>query len=169
MVKIIVYSALVMLLFSCKKEPITPGNYTTTPAPIDTSHWQYQYSNGGTLPTWTTSTTANDLFGTNWIVTEVTTPWPIVTTNPMDTVHFIDNAHYKVGYNGVVNAYTFFTNTSGSTLTMNSFVTINSLNFTCNNVTYNSFTNVNVGGTVILKLKNVLIMTDIYTTVFKKI
>ena len=156
-----------MVFTSCKKSEITPGNYQTVqPTPSTPTN---TYVNGGTLPTNTTAATPNGLSGTNWVVTEVTTPWPIVTTYPKDTVRFIDNTHYKVGVNGVVNKYSFYTNNVGSTLTMNNFVTINSLNFTCNNVTYNSFSNVNVGGTVILKLKNVLVMSDIYTTIFKKI
>lgn len=166
----IIFGFLVASLFtSCKKEPITPGNYQTVAPTQDTSHWQNGYTNGGTLPTGTTSATPNNLSGTNWVVTVVTTSWPIVTTYPMDTVYFINNTTYKVGYNGVVNAYNFYSNTSGSTLTINSFVTINSLNFTCNNVTYNSFSNVSVGGSVILKLKNVLNTADIYTTILKKI
>jgi len=162
-------SLLVSFFVSCKKEPITPGNYQPNQKIVDTNNWVNQYGNGGTLPSWDTPTNRNSLYGTTWIVTEVTTPWPIVTTYPKDTVYFIDNTRYKVGVNGVVNNYTFYFNNVGATLTINNFVTINSINFTCNNVTYNTFSHVNVGGSVILKLKNVLIVSDIYTTIFKKL
>jgi hypothetical protein len=166
----IIFGFLFASLFtSCKKEPITPGNYQPNQTVVDTTNWQDQYGNGGTLPTWGTPNNNNDLFGTKWVVTTVITPHPVVTTYPNDTVYFIDNTHYKVGVNGFIKTYNFSTNNVGSTLTINNFVTIYSLFFTCNNVVYNSFSNVNINGTVILKLKNVNIISDIYTTTFKKI
>lgn len=102
MVKLIVYSLIPLLFFSCKKDAITPGNYTTTPAPQDTSHWQNQYSNGGTLPNWSNGNNNNELVGTTWVLTNLQTNFSTVL--PIDTVRFIDNTYYTIN-GGAVKTY----------------------------------------------------------------
>ena len=47
--KKILYSILVILMVSCNKE-IVPGNYSVSQSIPDTTKWESQYSNGGTLP-----------------------------------------------------------------------------------------------------------------------
>ena len=52
-----------VMLTSCSKDEITPGNYGPgTPPATDTTNWQDQYGNGGTLPNWGTTPTSNDEF-----------------------------------------------------------------------------------------------------------
>ena len=107
-----------MLLLSCKKDAITPGNYTTTPATPDTSHWQNQYTSGGTLPTWTTGITNNELVGTTWVLTNLQTSFSSVL--PIDTVRFIDNTYYTIN-SGAVKTYQLSSGVASNskTLTLN--------------------------------------------------
>ncbi len=118
MVKFIVYSALAILLFSCKKEPITPGNYTTTAPLPDTSHWQNQYGNGGTLPTWGNGNSNNELVGTKWVLTNLQTGFS--TMLPIDTIRFISNTYYTIN-SGAVKTYQFSSGVASNskTLTLN--------------------------------------------------
>lgn len=119
MVKYIVYLALIILLFACKKDAITPGNYTTTPAQQDTSHWQNQYGNGGTLPSWGSgNSTNNELVGTRWVLTNLQTSFSSVL--PIDTVRFIDNTYYTIN-SGAVKTYQFSSGVASNskTLTLN--------------------------------------------------
>ncbi len=84
------------LFTSCKKEPITPGNYTAGTLPQeDTTTWQWQYGNGGTLPTW--GSQVNELIGTKWVLTKVISGF--ATTYPNDTIRFISNTNYTCNNN----------------------------------------------------------------------
>ncbi len=109
----------IFLLASCKKDSITPGNYKTTPAPIDTNHWQNQYTNGGVLPTNTSNSGANEVVGTTWVLTYLqigfsTSPLPI------DTIRFITNNQYSIN-SGAVRPYNLSTSAgvSSKSLTLN--------------------------------------------------
>lgn len=104
MKKIALIFSIAVLVISCKKEPITPGNYTAgTPTPEDTSTWQWQYGNGGTLPNWGNgSNQTNELAGTKWLLTKVVTAF--ATSYPNDTIRFVDNTHYTLN-SGAVRPY----------------------------------------------------------------
>lgn len=85
------------LFASCKKEPITPGNYQAGKVPPeDTTTWQWQYGNGGTLPNWN-GNQLYDLVGTKWVLTKVVTGF--ATTYPNDTIKFINNNNYVLNSN----------------------------------------------------------------------
>lgn len=117
--KLIFLFGLIMLFASCKKDEITPGNYKTSPPPVDTSHWQNQYGNGGTLPTWTSGSDTNVAVGTTWVLTYLqvgfSTP-PL----PIDTIRFINNNSYTIN-GGSVRPYTLTAGvaTSSKSLTLN--------------------------------------------------
>lgn len=103
MKKIALIFSLVILITSCKKEAITPGNYTAgTPTPQDTSTWQWQYQNGGTLPNWGGGNQTNELVGTTWVLTKVVTAF--ATSYPNDTIRFITNTNYTLN-SGAVRPY----------------------------------------------------------------
>lgn len=107
------------LFTSCKKDNITPGNYKTVTPPIDTTHWQTQYSNGGTVPTWNAGGDTNVAVGTTWVLTYLqvgfSTP-PL----PIDTIRFISNTSYTIN-NGGAKPYTLTAGvaTSSKALTLN--------------------------------------------------
>jgi hypothetical protein len=104
MKKLLVIIGIVVLATSCKKEPITPGNYTAgTPTPEDTTTWQWQYENGGTLPNWGGSgSQTNELVNTVWVLTKVVSGF--ATTYPNDTIRFVSNTNYTLN-NGAVRPY----------------------------------------------------------------
>ena len=91
---------LILSLFaSCSKEPITPGSYKAgTVPPDDTTSWQWQFGNGGTLPNWS-GNQANDLVGTKWVLTKVMSGF--ATTYPNDTIVFVSNTNYTCNNNAV--------------------------------------------------------------------
>jgi hypothetical protein len=87
------------LFASCNKEPITPGNYKAGTLPVDdTTTWQWQYGNGGTLPNWG-GNQGNDLVGTKWVLTKVMSGF--ATTYPNDTIAFVSNTNYTCNNNAV--------------------------------------------------------------------
>jgi hypothetical protein len=92
-----------VMLTSCSKDEITPGNYGPgTPPATDTTNWQDQYGNGGTLPNWGTTPTSNELVGTTWVLTKVVTAFS--TSYPNDTIRFVSNNSYTLN-NGAVRPY----------------------------------------------------------------
>ncbi len=109
---------LLMALLSCKKDTIIPGNYTTTTPKQDTSHWQNQYGNGGTLPTWGNSGANNELVNTMWALIQLQTAFSNVL--PVDTVRFIDNTNYTIN-GGAVRTYQLSAGVASNskTLTLN--------------------------------------------------
>ena len=87
----------IFLLGSCKKDTITPGNYQAGTTPVkDTTTWQWQYSNGGTLPNWSNNQ-ANELAGTKWVLTKIVTGF--ATSFPNDTIEFINSNNYVMNGN----------------------------------------------------------------------
>lgn len=103
---------LAVLIVSCEKEPITPGNYSAgTPTPPDTTTWQWQYGNGGTLPNWGSGTQTNELVGTVWVLTKVVNGF--ATSYPNDTIKFVNNTNYTLN-NGAVRPYQL-SSSAGST------------------------------------------------------
>jgi hypothetical protein len=103
MKKILMIIGLAVLIVSCEKEPITPGNYGAgTPTPPDTTTWQWQYGNGGTLPNWGSGTQTNELVGTVWVLTKVVNGF--ATSYPNDTIKFVNNTNYTLN-NGAVRPY----------------------------------------------------------------
>jgi len=100
-----------LLLASCKKEPITPGNYNpNVDPPEDTTTWVWQYGNGGTLPNWSPNQN-NDLYGTTWVLTKVVTAF--ATSYPNDTIRFVGNTNYTLN-NGAIRPYQL-SSSAGST------------------------------------------------------
>jgi hypothetical protein len=119
MKKVLFLIVIAGLFISCKKEPITPGNYKLVEPTEDTTNWQNQYTNGGTVPTWGTSNDTNEVFGTTWVLTYLqigfSTP-PL----PSDTIRFVSNISYTIN-GGAVKPYTLTAGigTSSKSLTLN--------------------------------------------------
>lgn len=167
MKNLILILALTISLIACKKEPITPGNYTMTVPPQDTTHWQSQYSNGGTLPNWGGNSTNNQLFGTNWVLTDVYNNYAHITKN--DTIHFISNNKYTVGSNSTQYTYNLYSTTGNWSITLNTFMPINGLTLSCSNFNANVFATCPVGGTIQLNLKDNFSSTNnLYVSTFNK-
>ena len=165
---LIIFGFLIATLFSsCKKQPITPGNYQTVQAPVDTSHWQNGYNNGGSTPTFTNTTTNNQLFGTNWVLTDVYFNYAHTTKN--DTVHFISNTKYTVGSDTTKYRYSLYSTMGNSTIDIYQFNPINGLYLSANNFNANAFTSTPVGGTIFLNLKDNYNANATYVSTFKKI
>ncbi len=107
-----------LLLASCEK--ITPGKYTqNNPQTKDTSTFEWQFENKGTLPNWGNPTT-NILVGTRWVLTKVVINF--ASSTPNDTIDFVTNNQYKCNNS----SYRTYTLTSGvastnKTLTLNYF------------------------------------------------
>ena|ERR1035437_7714283 len=114
------------LFSSCKKDPITPGNYQAGTLPVDTSHWQNGYGNGGVLPNWPNGgSNNNELVGTNWVLTKVM-PNGFGATAKSDTIHFVTNTKYYVGSDTTNSAlYTLYTSQNNVTLTFKPFLPMN--------------------------------------------
>jgi hypothetical protein len=149
---IIIACALICLLMaSCKKEPITPGNYKWVEPPVDTTNWQDDYYNGGTLPNWGNGNTVeNNISGTNWVLIDVYYNYAHVTKN--DTVHFISNNKYTIGSDTTKYTYSLYETMGNSTLQLNMFIPINGLNLSANNFTSSVFKTAPVGGEILLNL-----------------
>ena len=90
-----------IFLLSCKKETIEPNYIEVQDNIVDTTAWNSDYSNGGTLPT-NTTTQNNDLVGTYWVLTKIITAFS--TEYPNDTIYFVDDIHYTLN-NGAVRNY----------------------------------------------------------------
>lgn len=167
MKKIIILIGIVLMISSCKKEPITPGNYQTTQAPVDTSHWQNQYTNGGSTPNWSNgSTTQNPLFGTNWVLTDVYFNYAHQPKN--DTIHFITNTKYTVGSDTTKFGYSLYSTFGNGTIDLYQFNPINGLYLSANNFNPAVFASTPVNGTILLNLKDNF-SSGIYNTTFKKL
>lgn len=109
-----------VMFTSCKKEPITPGNYPPNQASqSSTSNWQNQYTNGGVINTGTNPT--NELVGTTWVLVEFK-QLGYSTYYPKDTIRFIDNTHYTI-QNGTQKTYSLSSGVASTnkTLTFNFF------------------------------------------------
>jgi hypothetical protein len=161
-----VFCLCLVLLGSCKKEDITPGNYKMVPEPMDTSDWQSQYTNGGVTPIWDTQTINNHIFGTNWVLIDVYTNYAHIDKN--DTIHFISNTKYTIGSDTTKYTYVLSSTMGNSSLQLNTFIPINGLTLSCSNFWSGTFTTTPVGGTVQLLLKDVF-STTTYTSTLKKI
>lgn len=122
--------SLIFLMTSCKKEVITPGNYTTT-QPSQNNNGT-SFTNGGTTPTWGNTTTNNDLVGTSWILIKVKTGAGVTTTYS-DTLHFKTNTLYTVG-SDTANKYQYVLQTvqNNVSLTFQPLEPINSLQCSTN-------------------------------------
>jgi hypothetical protein len=167
MKNILILIVLITSLISCTKQPITPGNYHAgQPAPVDTTQWQNGYANGGTVPT-STVTTANNINGTNWVLTDVYSNYAHVAKS--DTIHFISNTRYKVNSDTTKYVYNLYETMGNSTIELNTFNPINGLNLTANNFNSNAFATTPVGGTIQLLLKDIFNTSTTYTSTFKKI
>jgi hypothetical protein len=165
---IIIACALICLLMaSCKKEPITPGNYTLVEPPADTTNWQDQYGNNGTLPNWGTGSNPNNISGTNWVLIDVYYNFAHVDKN--DTIHFINNTKYTIGSDTTKYTYSLYETMGNSTLQLNQFTPINGLNLSANNFISSVFQSAPVGGEILLNLKDLLSPSSVYTSTFKKI
>jgi hypothetical protein len=110
------------LLSGCKKDNPTP---TPVAATTDTTKWQDQYGNGGTLPDWTGNTNNNnELVGTNWVLTQVMNG--LGSTTMHDTLHFINNTEYYINSDSTHKAmYTLYTSQNNVTLTFKPFIPMN--------------------------------------------
>lgn len=104
-----------LLSVSCKKEPITPGNYKTVQIPKDTTNWQNTYGNGGVIPNNNGGTTLNDLVGTTWVLTRMMSGF--ANSYPNDTIRFTDNTHYTIN-NGAVRNYLLTSSVASTNKTM---------------------------------------------------
>lgn len=163
----IIFGFLLASLFtSCKKEPIVPGNYQPNQTQVDTTNWQSQYGNGGTLPNWGTPNNTNPTNGTNWVLIDVYYNYAHVTKS--DTVHFVSNTQYTLGSDTTKYTYSLYSTMGNGTITFNSFIPINGLYLSANNFNPSAFTSTPVGGTILLNLKDNL-SSAIYTSTFKKI
>lgn len=120
------FMVITVLLSSCKKDTIVPGNYQPNQPPTaDTSNWRNTYTNGGGVPT---STVSSGLIGTTWVLTHLQIGFN--TTLPIDTIKFIDNTNYKI--NGGSNRTYQLSSGIGSnskTLTLNSHFPFGSGNY----------------------------------------
>lgn len=156
-------------LIACKKENLTPGNYHQTTQTQDTSSWQSNYGNGGTLPNWGNgNNTNNQLFGTNWVLTDVYNNY--AHTNKSDTVHFISNTKYTIGSDTTKYTYNLYSTTGNWSMTLNTFMPINGLTLSCSNFNANVFATCPIGGTIQLNLKDNFSNTNnLYVSTFKKI
>jgi hypothetical protein len=165
----IIFGFLFASLFtSCKKESITPGNYQPNQTVVDTTNWQDQYGNGGTLPNWGTPNNTNPLFGTNWVLIDVYNNYAHVTKS--DTIHFISNTRYTVGSDTTKFSYNLYTTMGNGTIDLHNFNPINGLYLSANNFNPSTFTTTPIGGTILLNLKDNLTSTNnLYTSTFKKI
>lgn len=137
---ILLFVVALLLFSSCKKEPITPGNYQPNVVPIGTTN--PSMTNGGTTPTWTTSSTSNGLVGKKFLVAD----YKIALTSQAinnDTIYFINTTQYKVGYLGNVYTYNFYPTSYGNaTFVLNSFSPATSLSLSAI-IGDNTFTNTN--------------------------
>jgi len=104
--------AICLLLSSCVKD--NNPKYVQLPEVVDTTSWESQYVNAGTLPSPSTNT-HNGLYGTKWKLVKYVTAF--ATEYPNDTIHFISDTHYKlnsqtVSYKYIINNLVGTTNYS---------------------------------------------------------
>lgn len=108
--------ASVLFLVSCKKEPITPGNYQAGTKPEqDTTSWIDGVVDGGTLPNWNNGNQNNELVGTTWVLTKMVAGF--TTTYPNDTIKFVSNSNYTLN-NGSVRPYSLSNGTVSTNKTL---------------------------------------------------
>jgi hypothetical protein len=114
----------VLIMFTvtgCKKN--NPAPYVP-PTSVDTTNWQNQYTNGGTLPNWTSGTQTNDLVGTTWLLTKIMNGFG--TTIMYDTLHFVTNIKYYIGSDTTNSAsYTLYSAQNNMTLTFKPLMPVN--------------------------------------------
>lgn len=91
----------VLLLSSCYKD--NNPKYVQLPEVIDTTSWESQYVNAGTLPN-STSNTHNGLYGTKWKLVKYVTAF--ASEYPNDTIHFISDTEYKINNQTSIYPYT---------------------------------------------------------------
>jgi len=121
LLNVIFFIIVILLLFSCEKEPITQ----TPTVEVETTNWQDQYSSGGTVPDWTNSTNNNnELVGTNWVLTKILTGFGSTTMS--DTLHFITNTQYYINSDSTnIALYSLYTSQNNVTLTFKPFIPMN--------------------------------------------
>lgn len=78
-------------LSSCKKDEYEPWVYVPE-EPQDTSKWQDNYTDGGTLPYDTSN--APTIVGTKWVLIKMVTAF--ATDYPNDTLEFISSNQYTI-------------------------------------------------------------------------
>ena len=149
--------AILISIVSCKK---TEPAFKLAETQKDTTHWYYHCKDGGEVPQWGTTKIKNELYGTNWIVTEVKTGFPTITTHPNDEVHFINNYQYTI--NSLV------TTMGNSNLNLQKFKPINKLTLTCKNIGSGIFSSCSVGGELPLTFNDDY-SNIIYQSKFKKL
>jgi len=84
---------------SCKKDDDFEP-WVNVPEQTDTTKWQDNYTDGGTLPN--NTSTGNVINGTQWILTKMVAGF--ATTYPNDTLDFISDTEYKIN-GGTVRNY----------------------------------------------------------------
>ncbi len=97
MKNLILFALLSLLFISCEKE--VPPYIEVPEEVVDTTAWNEDYTNGGTIPT--TTGQANELAGTQWVLTKVVTSF--ATELPNDTISFVDDTHYTLNGGAVRN------------------------------------------------------------------
>ena len=111
---LIVLFALTLAFFSsCKKEEITPGNYTNSPIVEDTVVTP-EYSKGGTIPG--TTPLNSELVGTTWVLTKVMAGFA-TTTDLNDTIRFVTNMDYSIN-GGATRPYNITSGVSSTNKTL---------------------------------------------------
>jgi hypothetical protein len=100
--------ALCLLLSSCVKNE--NPKYVILPDKVDTTKWEDEYVNAGTIPT--IGNTNNGLYGTDWKIVKYVTAF--ATEYPNDTIHFINNTQYRLNSQTVSYKYVL-TTVTGST------------------------------------------------------
>jgi len=128
MKKINIILILALLVFSCKKQDITPGNYKAVPPQKNTTFVD-PYKDGGVLPDWVDSDVKNELCGSSWILTKVIVG--LVSTTYNDTLNFITNNSYTLGNDTAVKyRYSLYSVQNNLTLTFQPLKPVNSLQCT---------------------------------------
>jgi len=151
-VSLIVLLITTLFLVSCEKEIITP---TKQPEPVDTTKWQDQYTDSGTLPNWTVNqNTNNELVNTNWVLTKIVAAFGTTTMN--DTIHFISNNKYYVGSDTTNSGlYTLYTSQNNVTLTFKPFIPMNYTQCSTNQLGVGFSKGTNITGVEFVNLYNV--------------
>jgi hypothetical protein len=92
--QIVILFSVVLILSSCEKNEPQPL-YTYELETVDSTAWQDQYADGGTVTAVGNQT--NVIAGTKWVLTKYVTAF--ATEYPNDTIDFIDNNHYVLNSN----------------------------------------------------------------------
>lgn len=101
---------LLILVTSCAKDD--NPKYVPSAEVIDTTSWEDSYVYAGTLPTVDTTTKHNELYGTKWVLTKYVAGF--ATQTPNDTIHFINNTHYRL--NSQTTTYQYYITSSAGTI-----------------------------------------------------